>query len=342
MLCALIMAGGRGTRFWPISTEEKPKQFLNLVEERTMLQLTVDRCLNIMNIENVFICTSEKYVAIVKEQLPHLPVQNIIVEPVGRNTAPCVLLSTLYIKQLFENANIVVLPSDHEINNLTRYLNILQEADTYLTKTNDGIITLGIKPTYPETGYGYIKYEQSDAFIKLVDRFVEKPDIDTAMTYIDEGCYLWNAGMFMFHVDYMISIAKEYMSETYQKLNNLPTIFDKDYYEQLTHTYPTCESISFDYAVAEKCKNMMVIESDIDWDDVGSWKALERYLKEDQDGNISRGKQCFINSNNNITYTNKKIIVQDVDDILCVESDEYIIITKKENIERIHTLKENV
>lgn len=342
MLCSLIMAGGRGTRFWPISTDDKPKQFLNLVEDRTMLELTVERCLKIMHIEKVFICTSEKYVGIVKEQLPNLPHDNIIVEPIGRNTAPCVLLSTMYIKQKYSDANIVVLPSDHEINNLKEYLSILEKADEYLEQNKEGIITLGIKPTYPETGYGYIKYESSKEFIKVVDRFVEKPDEDTAKDYIEQSCYLWNAGMFMFQCDYMLRIGKEYMASSYKKLEGLPSIESANYYSQLVNIYPTCESISFDYAIAEKCNNMMVIESDIDWDDIGSWKALERYLKEDQNGNISRGNQVFINSNNSITYTKKKIIMKDMNDILCVESDDYIIVTKKENIETIHTLKENV
>ncbi|MEG0592999.1 MAG: mannose-1-phosphate guanylyltransferase [Coprobacillus sp.] len=340
MLCALIMAGGRGTRFWPISTEDKPKQFLNLIEDRTMLQLTFDRCLEIMNIENIFICTSQKYVYIVKEQLPLLPVENIILEPVGRNTAPCVLLSTLYIKQVFNDTNIVVLPSDHKINNLIEYFKILKNADNYLTLNKDGIITLGIKPTYPETGYGYIKYERSNETINVVDCFVEKPDVETAEEYINQRCYLWNAGMFIFQADYMISIAEQFMLDTYHKLIELPVITSNGYYASLCEVYPTCESISFDYAIAEKCELMMVIESDIDWDDVGSWKALERYLKEDKNRNISKGEQLFINCCNNVAYTKKKVIMKDVENVLCVESDDYIIITKKENIETIHMLKE--
>lgn len=340
MLCALIMAGGRGTRFWPMSTETKPKQFLNLIGKKTMLQLTVDRCLNIMPIENVFICTSEKYSEIVKDQISNLPNENIILEPVGRNTAPCVLLSTFYIKQKNADTNIIVLPSDHEINDLQAYLKILDGANRYLEKNKEGIITLGIKPDYPETGYGYIKYKESDNFIKEVDQFVEKPDLDTARNYLNDGKYLWNAGMFMFNADYLLTIAEQFMKDSYNKLCSLPSYDNKEYYSMLAEIYPLCESISFDYAIAEKCNKMFVIESDIDWDDIGSWKALERYLIEDENKNISKGDQTFINSHRNISYTSKKIIFENVDDILCVESDEYIIITKKDNIEKIHKLKE--
>ena len=187
MFCALIMAGGKGTRFWPKSTEELPKQFLNLIDEKTMIQLTYERLLEIIPKERIFVVTGEKYTSLVKEQLNDLPVRNIIVEPTGRNTAPCILLASIYIKQLYKDATIAVLPSDHAIANKEEFCRILQIANNYVKNENkNAIVTIGITPNRPETGYGYIKYEQSNDNVIKVERFVEKPDLETAKKYLEE------------------------------------------------------------------------------------------------------------------------------------------------------------
>ncbi len=187
MFCALIMAGGKGTRFWPKSTEELPKQFLNLIDEKTMIQLTYERLLEIMPKERIFVITGEKYKNLVKSQLQELSDRNIIVEPTGRNTAPCILLASLYIKQIYKNATIAVLPSDHAIANSKDFCRILQMADSYIQNQNsNAIVTIGITPNRPETGYGYIKYEKSDDKVIKVEKFVEKPDLETAKKYLNE------------------------------------------------------------------------------------------------------------------------------------------------------------
>ena len=187
MLCALIMAGGKGTRFWPKSTENMPKQFLNLIDERTMIQLTYDRLLKIIPSERIFVVTGEKYKNLVEEQLATLPKRNIIVEPIGRNTAPCILLACMYIKQIYKDATIAVLPSDHAIANNDEFCSILKMAEDYVENQNkNAIVTIGINPNRPETGYGYIKYEKSDASVIKVERFVEKPDLETAKKYLEE------------------------------------------------------------------------------------------------------------------------------------------------------------
>ena len=187
MLCALIMAGGKGTRFWPKSTEDLPKQFLNLIDEKTMIQLTYERLLKIMPKERIFVVTGEKYKELVEKQLNELPVKNIIVEPTGRNTAPCILLACLYIKQIYKDASVAVLPSDHAIGNNEEFCRILQTANSYVEKENNkAIVTIGITPDRPETGYGYIKYEKSNNDVIKVDRFVEKPDLETAKKYLEE------------------------------------------------------------------------------------------------------------------------------------------------------------
>ena len=197
MLCALIMAGGKGTRFWPLSTEEKPKQFLNLLGRETMIQMTVNRVKPIIPIERIFVCTVSSYVELVKEQLPELPEENIIVEPEGRNTAPCIALSSMIINRKYNDAAIAVLPSDHLIKNEEKFRNIILDCNEFLDINETALITIGMKLNRPETGYGYIRYDEKsfelkeDEFIK-VDKFVEKPDLEMAENYLKEGNYLWN------------------------------------------------------------------------------------------------------------------------------------------------------
>ena len=258
--CALIMAGGKGTRFWPKSTEEKPKQFISLVEERTMIQLTIDRIKKMLPIEKIFIATGEKYVDLVKEQIPELPNKNIIMEPIGRNTAPCILLATLYIKQIYNNCNIAVLPSDHLIENEEEFLNTIQTADEFVNKNIESIVTIGIEPNRPETGYGYIKYskENNNKVIK-VDKFVEKPNLETAEKYLASKEYLWNAGMFIFNANYMLKELNKNYNSGYELLKLLPSIEDESYKEKLNEMYPKCEKISIDYAVMEKSENVYVV-----------------------------------------------------------------------------------
>ncbi|MCD7893361.1 MAG: mannose-1-phosphate guanylyltransferase [Erysipelotrichaceae bacterium] len=348
MLTALIMAGGKGTRFWPMSTEEKPKQFLSLIENRTMLQITVDRLLNRMNIENIFICTGSKYVSLVSEQLPDLPKQNIIVEPIGRNTAPCILLSTLYIKQIYQDANIVVLPSDHMINDVEEFLNVLYDGNEFINQNNESIITIGITPDRPETGYGYIKYHnqiesQTNHSIYKVDKFVEKPNIDKANEYLQSGDYLWNAGMFMFNSNFMLKEMNTYFKKSFDILSGLPTTNDANYMSELENKYKECEAISIDYAIMEKSEYIYVIPSDFGWDDIGSWKALERYIDSDSNGNILKGNMKLFNSNTNTVYsTEKEIVLLDIDNIFCIETDERIVIGKKDSLSKVHELREKV
>ena len=340
--CILIMAGGKGTRFWPKSTEEKPKQFINLIEDRTMIQLTVDRVRNIVPIEKIFVATGEKYIDLVKEQIPDIPNKNIIVEPVGRNTAPCILLASLYIKQIYNDCNIAVLPSDHLIKNEKLFLDTLKTANHFVKDNKESIVTIGITPDRPETGYGYIKYDKIDKKnVVKVDRFVEKPDFEKAKQYLDSKEYLWNAGMFIFNIDYMLKELENNYSETYELLQQLPSIYDENYNKILKEIYPKSESISIDYAVMEKSKNIYVIPSDFGWDDIGTWKSLERYIKEDENKNYIKGQASTYNSSNNILYSeNKKIVVIGLDNIFCVESDNMIVIGPKDHMEELVKYRE--
>lgn len=344
MLNVLIMAGGKGTRFWPMSTDERPKQFLRLIDEKTMLQATVDRLKPLVNIDHVFICTGKQYINIVKEQLPKLPEKNIIIEPIGRNTAPCILLSTLYINQIYENSNIVVLPSDHMINNQKKFVDTINDANLFLNNNKDSIVTIGITPNRPETGYGYINYDKeidniNNHYIMNVSKFVEKPNIEKAKQYLTDGHYLWNAGMFMFNSSFILDEFKKYYN-SYELLNSLPTIDSENYYQELEKKYCQCEAISIDYSIMEKSHNICVIPADFGWDDIGSWKALERYINKDKNSNILKGNIKVIDSNGNIVYgSDKEIILHDIDDIYCIDTGEKIVIGKKENLHMVHKLR---
>ena len=347
MLTALIMAGGKGTRFWPISTENKPKQFLNLIDDKTMLQATIERLEDLINIDHIFVCTGVQYIGIIKEQLPNLPEKNIIIEPTGKNTAPCILLSLLYIKQIYMDANVVVLPSDHKINNKKEFLKILSVANKFVDDTFESIVTIGIEPNRPETGYGYINFsdniEKIDNYqIKKVRCFVEKPNLNIAKEYLDKGTYLWNAGMFVFNCKFMIEEFKRLSNQMYQILSTLPAIEDENYMEVLEKKYSLCESISIDYAIMEKSKHIFVIPGDFGWDDIGSWKALERYIKKDENNNIFKGKVNNFNSKNNIAYSKKKeIILLDINELFVIEADDKIVVGKKESISKVYELRDN-
>ncbi len=343
MLCAVIMAGGVGSRFWPQSTPEKPKQFLKLFGDKTMIQMTYDRMNRIIPSENIFIVTNNRYVDLVKEQLPDIKDINIIAEPCSKNTAPCILLSTLYIKNLYKEANIVCVSSDSYIGNEDKFLKIINKANDFINEKKDAIVTIGITPTRPETGYGYIKYEKSDDVPNKVIKFVEKPDIDLAMKYLESREYLWNAGMFIFNSSCMLDELKEFLPNEYELLKDLPKRTDKKFEKYLEETYEKCNKISIDYAVMEKSPNVYAIPADIGWDDVGSWQALERYTKKDSSGNVVKGDAQMIDSHNNVIYgQGKKIVFINMNDLFCIDSDDAIIIGKKEDLSSVHLLKEEI
>lgn len=340
MFCALIMAGGRGTRFWPKSTEDMPKQFLKLIDEKTMIQLTYERLLKTMPKERIFVVTGKKYKALVEDQLSELPKRNIIVEPEGRNTAPCILLASLYIREIYKDAVVAVLPSDHAIKNTDEFCNILKTANGYVENQNkEAIVTIGINPNRPETGYGYIKFENDNSKVIKVEKFVEKPDLETAKEYLSSKKYLWNAGMFIFDVNNMLK-ELELNYSGYNVLKGLPSIQDENYEEELEKTYSECPSISIDYAVMEKSKNIYVIPGDFGWDDIGTWKSLERYIEKDEASNLLNGDVTLYNSKNNIVYSgNKKVILLDAEDIFCIDTDDVIVIGKRDSINKVHELR---
>ena len=345
MLCALIMAGGKGTRFWPLSTEEKPKQFLNLIGEETMIQMTVNRIKPIIPIERIFVCTGEIYVGLVKEQLPELPEQNIIIEPEGRNTAPCIALSAFVIKKYYKDANMIVLPSDHLISDEDEFRNVIKNADEFVKENKEAIITLGMEPTRPETGYGYIRYGEDEKVINnhkviKVDAFVEKPNKEKAKAYIKEGNYLWNGGMFLWSADNILNQIDKYSNDTYKALKDIETVANEEIQELINNNYHKTEAISIDYAVMEKSESIYVVPSRFGWDDVGSWEALDRYREKDDKGNVLVGSAKVVDRHGNLVISSSHdIVVEGLRDIYVIENDGKILVGHKSNVANVKELK---
>lgn len=345
MLCALIMAGGKGTRFWPLSTEENPKQFLNLVGKKSMIQKTVSRLLDLIPIERIFVVTDCKYEQLVATHLPNIPRENIIIEPIGMNTAPCIALSAMLIEKKFPNATLAVLPSDHLIENELLFRQTLKAADKYIQDNATSVVTLGMSVTRPEIGYGYIKYNKKQGEIDNlsffnVERFVEKPDYETAKQYMDEGCYLWNGGMFIWNTQNIINLTRECLPTTYETLNEIVNSSEEEFNQVLYELYPRVENISVDYGIMEKVDQITVIPSDFGWDDIGSWLSLERYREKDSFNNVMDGKIGALNSRDNIIVSKTKpVVISGIENVILVETDEVIMLVNKDEVSNISKLR---
>lgn len=340
MLCALIMAGGKGKRFWPLSTEEKPKQFLNLIGKLTMIQMTVKRLEALIPKERIFVVTAKKYIDLVKEQLSDLPLCNIITEPEGRNTAPCIALSAFIIKKYYEDAVIAVVPSDHLIKEEDKFLKTLTAADEFIHKNKQAIVMLGMKPNRPETGYGYIKCSKkldnlNSCEVIKIKSFVEKPSLSKAEEYLKNGGYLWNGGIFIWSVNNILELTKKYIRETYDKLSEIATSSEENFTEVLNQKYREIESISVDYAIMENADDIYVIPCNFGWDDIGNWSSVERYNSKDEEGNVKNKNSRLYKSNRNIVLTTKKTLLNNVKDLIIVETDEYLLISSKDQEQEI-------
>lgn len=346
---ALIMAGGRGERFWPKSRKNLPKQFLSLTSDgKTMIQLTVERILPIVSPENIYISTNVSYKKLVMQQLPQIPEENILCEPIGRNTAPCIGLAAVHIRKKIEDAVMIVLPSDHLIKNNIMFLDVLRDAaDVAFENTN--LVTIGITPSYPETGYGYIQFDsQNTTECKTraykVLKFKEKPDLNTAKEYISSGEYLWNSGMFVWKVSSILSNIKEFMPETYQGLLNIESNIGSDCEsEVLEYEFEKFKSESIDYGIMENAKDIYILPGTFVWDDVGSWLALERINPTNDVGNIVMGNVISIDTKNSIIVGNKKLISTiGLKDIVIVDTDDAILICDKDSTNDIKKVIENI
>jgi len=345
---AVIMAGGRGERFWPKSRNNFPKQFLSLTSDgETMIQKTVSRLLPLVKYEDIFIVTNENYVEIVNEQLPQIPRENILSEPVARNTAPCVALAAAVINKKYEESIMMVLPSDHLIRYDEMYIDTLKQA-IKVAKQNTNLVTIGIAPTYPETGYGYIHFSKSDNenFIGVykVDKFVEKPDLETAKEYLASRKYLWNSGMFVWKTSSIVENFKLYLPEMYEGLLKIQEAFGtNEFKEVLNEVFASFKSESIDFGIMEKAEHIYTISGNFGWDDVGSWLALERINKTNDYGNYITGDIITINTNGSIICGNKKLIaVIGLSDVIVVDTDDATLICSKEKTQDVKKVIENL
>ena len=348
MLCAVIMAGGKGTRFWPLSTEKKPKQFLKLIGEDTMIQMTVNRIKPIIPIERIFVCTGKRYVDLVKVQLPNLPDRNIIIEPEGRNTAPCIALSAMVIKRYYEDATMLILPSDHLIKNEEKFRIIIKDGHEFLNDYRNSIITLGMKPNRVETGYGYIKCSKekinvnSNEVLK-VEAFVEKPNKEIAMKYLEDSSYLWNGGMFIWRVDDILNKLNKYLNKTYKALKGIENQSEDTLQDFIDENYKNTDSISVDYGILEKTNKIYVIPSEIGWDDIGTWRAIERYREKDENMNIVSKNVRIIESKDNLVINrDKKLIMIGLEHIMALETEDSIFVINKDCIDSLREYKETI
>ena len=325
---ALIMAGGKGERFYPASRNLLPKQFLSLgADNETMIQKTVNRIRDLVSPQDIFVLTNKNYLSLVKEQLKDVPTENIVLEPLSKNTAPAIELGVEIAKRKYDDAKVIVLPSDHIIKDEVEFRRILKVA-TQFVENKESILTIGIKPTEPNDGYGYIKISDDQEISKVVE-FKEKPTIEVAKQYVESGNYLWNAGMFIFTIKSIDNAFKKYMSNQHMLLT-----------ESLDN-FPKVESISIDYGIMEKADNVYCIKGDFAWDDVGSWNALKRINGEDENQNtILNDKTVLVNSTNVTNKgTNKKLITGvGLKDIVIVETDDVILVANKNELSDIKKL----
>ncbi|MFV0465971.1 MAG: mannose-1-phosphate guanylyltransferase [Lachnospiraceae bacterium] len=343
---ALIMAGGKGERFWPKSRKQLPKQFLSLTDnKKTMIQLTVERINGIVDIEDVYIATNREYKSLVQEQLPDIPEENILCEPVGRNTAPCIGLGAIHMAEKLEEALMIVLPSDHLIGNNEKFIQTLLEA-CEIAEEDSNIVTVGIKPEHPETGYGYIRFdpEKKKGSAFEVDRFVEKPSYQLAEEYVKSGEYFWNSGMFVWKLSTILKNLEIFLPEIYSGLLDIQrAIGSMQEQEVLESVFRSFRSESIDYGVMEKAEKIYIIHGQFDWDDVGSWLALERIRNKDEDGNVIIGNVIPVNTRNCIIQgENKLIAAVGMEDTVIVDTEDAILICNKNNTNQIREILEQL
>ena len=345
----VIMAGGIGSRFWPMSTPERPKQFVDVLGTgRTFIQMTVDRFKGILPPENVWVVTSQAYKDIVAEQLPEVPQGNILLEPCRRNTAPCIAYAAWRIKSIDPKATIVVSPSDHLVLDTPEFQRVVKSAMDFAS-TSDAIVTLGMKPTRPETGYGYIQTDMScpsarNKEIYRVDAFREKPDLATAEKYIRKPNMLWNAGIFIWNVSTIVNALRVYAPEINEVFENLLPLYGTDKEQDaINENFPKCESISVDYAILEKSEEIYCFPASFGWSDLGTWGSLCENVSRDNNGNAVIGdnvqtyetRDCVIHCSEE-----RRVVVQGLDGYIVAEKDNTLLICKLSEEQRIKQFSE--
>ncbi|AWH74331.1 mannose-1-phosphate guanylyltransferase [Dokdonia sp. Dokd-P16] len=344
---ALLMAGGVGSRFWPVSTQAFPKQFHDMLGTgETLLQKTFNRLAKIVPEDQILILTNTDYNGLVKEQLPTIKQKNIVLEPAMRNTAPCILLSALKVEKENPDAVMVVAPSDAWIEDEDAFVEDLQKAFD-AAQQQETIVTLGIQPSFPNTGYGYINYDKSDnAFAKAVKRFTEKPDYPTAKEFVVSGEYLWNAGMFIWSVKTVVNSFKSFLPEMYSLLNEGNAVYNlPEEQDFINEVYPKAENISIDFGVMEKHQNVKVVPATFDWNDLGTWGSLYDKMEGDSGKDaVVNARIIATNTSGNIirTASNKVVVVDGLKDYIIVEKEDVLVIVPKSKEQDIKEIRNEV
>lgn len=344
----VIMAGGSGTRFWPRSRKDMPKQLLRIVGDSTMIQQTYDRIKDLTDPSKILIITGENLREPIRRQLPEVPNENIIAEPIGRNTAPCIALAASIIKSRSSDPKetMVVLPSDHLVNPKDEFQMVIKAAVDYAIQTSM-LVTLGIKPLYAETGYGYIQLGDRDSTENKINifkakTFAEKPNTETAKRFIESGDFYWNSGIFVWTVDRILTEFEKQMPDLY---DYIPFLIEHAGTQQMDQAiekvYGSVKSESIDYGIMENAKDVAVAESLFAWNDVGSWEAVYKLAAKDKNKNvILEGMPFFVDSNNNLFYSESKKLIAaiDIENIVCVETKDAILLCKKDKSQRVKNI----
>ncbi|SHJ39447.1 mannose-1-phosphate guanylyltransferase [Thermoclostridium caenicola] len=363
VIYSVIMAGGGGTRFWPLSRQELPKQMHNITGNDIMINETIDRIKNIVPYENTYIVTADRQKELLKSVInPQISVQNILAEPMPRNTAPCILYAAMKIYKEHGDGIMFVLPADHYISNVPEFNRILRKA-AGVAEVTDKLITIGIKPTFPSTGYGYIQYNmQNELVYRLetlpagdeadgntstlhelsgvyeVEQFIEKPDRESAKSYIESGNFLWNSGMFIWKVSVIMDNFKRYLPRIYDEMESyLKAKDEKDEMEALEKAYSRIKGISIDYGILERSNDVYVIPGDFGWNDIGSWDALGAIFPPDENGNIIKADFIEIDTKNSIIYGQGKQLIATVGlkDMIVVNTDDALLICPKTRAQEV-------
>ncbi|MGV3502172.1 MAG: mannose-1-phosphate guanylyltransferase [Adhaeribacter sp.] len=334
----VIMAGGIGSRFWPFSRTNNPKQFHDVLGiGTTMLQMTVNRFREICPLENILIVTNADYRHLVQEQIPDLPLAHILCEPIGRNTSPAIAYACYKIYQLNPQANIVVAPADHVILKEEAFKQVVGEALQAVAR-EDVLVTLGITPTRPDTGYGYIQFIDEGRQLKKVKTFTEKPNLDLAKVFVDSGDFVWNAGIFIWNVKTILHAFRTYLNEIAEIFEEGAAFLNTDQEcEFINRAYSHCRNVSIDYGIMEKADNVYVILSDLGWSDLGTWNSLYSIGAKDEQGNVVDGDALLYETNHCIIKTPQErlVVIQGLENFIVAEYDNVLLICQKEEEQRI-------
>ncbi len=336
-MIALIMAGGVGSRFWPLSRKNKPKQFLNIISEKSMIKMTVERLNHKIKLEDIYIVTQENQVNLLKKELPILPQENILIEPMGRNTAPCIAFSAALLKEKYSNdEKMLVVPADHYIPDADEFWQKTMLADELAD--NGGLITFGIKPTFPATGYGYIEVDKSEDEFQKIIQFKEKPDLELAETFLRSGNFYWNSGMFVWKIGVILEQFRKYLPKIHSLLNKINRKISAG--EDFSDIYGQMPNIPVDIGILEQAEERYLIPVSYFWSDVGSWKALYEISQKDENRNVINSEHYFEKVQNSYFYSQKFIAAINIKNLAIIESNDAILVMNIDDSQKVKSVVE--